>query len=485
MSTATVPPDSTARISELRERFVHWLRPSTLEEDYEVSDVEGTVPREIHGSLFRNGPSQRQSPPEGAEALHLFDGDGLVRAFRFEDGRVRVQTRFVRTESFDLEQQQGRYCMNGVNLVAENPLEEVPREQPNTNVILHGGRLLALVENAAPFEIDRDTLAPIGRFDYDGRMVGFTTSAHPKVDGRTGQMLIHGYQPFEPHASLYAVEPDGRVSLAEVVETPWPSMMHDMAISENHVVLPLPPVVIDFEALASGTPFGSAIAWEPERGLKFGVRLREAGGEVRWFDAPTPAFLFHPGNAYERDGVIHMDACVYLAGERAMSELASMRRGELNGGLHPVPFGYEFDLATGECREQQYSDRLAEFPRLDDRLVGYENRWGYAATSRPDAISHPDATFSGLLKYDRTGGATVEARLPAAHWTGEPVFVPRHADAAEDDGFVLSVVYDGPNDRSGIWIFDAQDFAGQPLAKLWLRNRLPLGFHGNFSPGVV
>jgi carotenoid cleavage dioxygenase len=484
MTTASEIPTS-APVDTVRGQFVRWLRPSTCEESYEIRDIEGEVPREIHGTLFRNGPSQRQLPPEGAEALHLFDGDGFVRAFRFEDGRVHLKTSFVRTPSFELEQQAGRYCMGGVSLVAENPLQEVPREQPNTNVVLHGGRLLALVENSAPFEIDPKTLGPIGRHDFGGRMVGFTTSAHPKIDGRSGQLWIHGYQPIEPYASLYAIDPDGSVALAETLDTPWPGMLHDMAISENHVILPLPPVVIDFEVLAAGGVFRDAISWEPERGLKFGIRSREPGAPVRWFDAPTPVFTFHPGNAFERDGVIHMDACMYLDGEGALRELASIRRGELDGGLHPVPFGYEFDLATGECRERQFSDRLAEFPRIDDRRVGHENRWGYAATSRPDATSHPDATFSGLLKYDRTGGPTVEATLPPAHWTGEPVFVPRSADAAEDDGFVLSVVYDGPNDRSCLQILDARNFDGEPLAKLWLRNRVPLGFHGNFASGVV
>jgi carotenoid cleavage dioxygenase len=298
-------------------------------------------------------------------------------------------------------------------------------------------------------------------------------------------MVIHGYQPVEPFASLYIVEADGTVSLAEAVDTPWPSMMHDFAITTDHAILPLMPLVFDIDVMAAGGNFGAALKWQEQRGLKFGIRSLEPGSPVRWFDAPTPAFTFHPGNAYEQDGVIYMDACMYLDGAKTLRELASVRNGEIDGGLHAVPFAYEFDLATGECRERQLSDRLAEFPRIDDRLVGHRNRWGYATTNRPDAVSRPDATWTGLLKYDRGGGPAVENVLPHAHWTGEPVFVPRSSTAAEDDGFVLSVVYDGPNDRSCLQILDARNFDRDPLAKLWLDHRVPLGFHGNFAPGVL
>jgi carotenoid cleavage dioxygenase-like enzyme len=48
--------------------------------------------------------------------------------------------------------------------------------------------------------------------------------------------------------------------------------------------------------------------------------------------------------------------------------------------------------------------------------------------------------------------------------TGEPVFVPRDANAAEGDGFVLAVVYRGNDNRSDLAVFDAQDVAKGPIA---------------------
>jgi carotenoid cleavage dioxygenase-like enzyme len=68
---------------------------------------------------------------------------------------------------------------------------------------------------------------------------------------------------------------------------------------------------------------------------------------------------------------------------------------------------------------------------------------------------------------------------------GEPVFVPRAADADEDDGFVLTVVYDAPEDTSYLAILDARNVDAEPVATARVRDRVPMGFHGNFAPGVV
>ncbi len=472
------------RPDTIRDHFMQWLRPVSEEDAYEITEVIGEIPRALRGTLYRNGPSQRQLPPEGAEAMHLFGGDGYVQAIRFEDGRARFQSSFVRTQSFLAEQEEGRFCMPGLQLGCEDPIEE-QRVMPNTSIVYHAGRLFALVENASPFELDPETLEPMGHWDYDGRMIGMSTTAHPKIDGRTGQMLIHGYQPVEPYVGVYAVEPDGRVSMAEALEAPWPSMMHDFGLSEHHMILPLCPVYFDAQALAEGKGFDEAVGWRDDLPLKFGIRGREPGSPVQWFEAPTPGYIFHPGNAYEEDGVIYMDACTYLDGKGLLSDLSTIRSGRLTGGLQAVPFLYEFDLATGECRNRQLSDRKVEFPRIDDRLVGFKNRWGYCAADREGAVSLIDGTFTSILKYDRMGGSTVSHDLPEAHWGGEPVFAALGDDAAEDEGVVLSLVYDGPNDRSWIYILDAQHIDSEPLARLGLRQRVPLGFHGNFVPGVV
>lgn len=469
--------------NEANEMFAAISRPNPVETDYEITNIEGEIPRELNGTLYRNGPNQKTAPAAGNRALHFFDGDALINAIRFDDGKASCRGRFAQTESFLREQKEGVYCMGGGNLLADKVLEDPPPGiQPNTNVVSHAGRLFALVENAPPFELDPISLESVGPWRYDDKMLGMATTAHPKIDRKTGQMWIHGYQPIEPYVQLYAVEQDGSVSLAEAIDAPWPSMMHDFAITENYVIFPLGSVYFDIQAIAEGGTFGDALKARPDLNMKFGIRRREAGSETRWFDAPSSAYMFHPGNAYEEDGKIFMDACTYEDPQRLLDSLGSIRNAVDCDGFIAHPYLYEFDLASGTCKETKLSDISAEFPRIDDRLIGYKNRWGYAATGEPGEDAGSFARR--ITKYDRQGGPSVDRPIVHGQWVGEPVFVPRCEGAEEDDGFVLNQLFDAVGDRSAIEIHDARAIGAEPLARLWLDERVPVGFHGNWLQAV-
>ena len=70
-----------------------------------------------------------------------------------------------------------------------------------------------------------------------------------------------------------------------------------------------------------------------------------------------------------------------------------------------------------------------------------------------------------------------EERIP-----GEPAFVARHGATREDDGFLLTYVYDQPTDSSEFVVLDATDMAGEALARVPLPQRVPFGFHGSWIP---
>ena len=61
--------------------------------------------------------------------------------------------------------------------------------------------------------------------------------------------------------------------------------------------------------------------------------------------------------------------------------------------------------------------------------------------------------------------------------------MPRRADAAEGDGWVLSVIYRGDEARSDLAVFEATDIAKGPVALAHLSSKVPAGFHGNWRPG--
>ena len=68
----------------------------------EAPIVEGAIPRELKGSLYRNGPGLDERG--GLRKPHLLDGDGLVQRLAFADGAAHYQNAFVRTEKFVAEE---------------------------------------------------------------------------------------------------------------------------------------------------------------------------------------------------------------------------------------------------------------------------------------------------------------------------------------------------------------------------------------------
>jgi carotenoid cleavage dioxygenase-like enzyme len=85
-----------------------------------------------------------------------------------------------------------------------------------------------------------------------------------------------------------------------------------------------------------------------------------------------------------------------------------------------------------------------------------------------------------VLKHDLEA-ATVQAHEFGRDATaGEAVFAPAAPDAAEDDGYVMAFVHDPDRGAADLVILAAQDFAGEPVARVHLPTRIPLGFHGSW-----
>jgi len=62
----------------------------------------------------------------------------------------------------------------------------------------------------------------------------------------------------------------------------------------------------------------------------------------------------------------------------------------------------------------------------------------------------------------------------------ECVFIPRSADAAEGDGYVMAMVNRGDLPATELVILDTNSFAGPPVAVVRLPLVLKAGIHGNW-----
>src|SRR5207249_3161064 len=95
-----------------------------------------------------------------------------------------------------------------------------------------------------------------------------------------------------------------------------------------------------------------------------------------------------------------------------------------------------------------------EFPRVDERRNGRPYRYAYTVEYRE--FGPAGLPGSSLLRcYDVEAGTSVAKDFGVRYVPGEPVFVPKSADAAEQDGWVLALRYDRELDQSVCGVPDA------------------------------
>jgi carotenoid cleavage dioxygenase-like enzyme len=413
--------------------------------------VEGAIPAELDGWYLRNGPNPRQA------TAHWFTGDGMIHGVRIEGGRAAwYRNRWVRTDSFN----------DDFPLYNADGTRNLRASVANTHVVTHAGKTLALVESSLPYEISND-LETLGAYDFGGKLVDSMT-AHPKICPTTGELHFFGYGSiFEPYVTYRRADANGELTINRPLDVKGHTMMHDFALTAEHVVFMDLPLVFNLDVAIKGEG-DMPYRWSDEYGARLGVMRRDDPfGPVRWFDIDS-CYVFHVANAYEktsaRGTVISLQAVRY-------PELWRDTGGfDADGAL----WSWTVDLQTGTVTERQLDDRAVEFPRIDDRLATLPARY---------AVSVGDGR---LVRYDLTTGDAVEHAFGTAQSPGGPgeaVFVPGSGTADESNGWYIGYVYDPARDGSDLVIIDASDFAAQPVARIKLPHRVPYGFHGNWITG--
>ncbi len=138
---------------------------------------------------------------------------------------------------------------------------------------------------------------------------------------------------------------------------------------------------------------------------------------------------------------------------------------------------WRFNLTTGQVSEKPLDDALTDFPRIHEGRLGYKARYGYSARLIPTT---PNAVplFDGILKYDVLGADIDFHGYGPKRYGGEAVFVPRANATDEDDGYLVTFVYDANTECSELIVADAQHMDTDPIARVMMPQRVPFGFHG-------
>ena len=476
------PPDAPDWIWGVDHPYLHGVfAPTAREYAAENLAVEGELPADLSGAYVLNGPSQRFAPPN---KYHYYDGDAMLRAIYFRDGRATFRQRWVRNEAFVAEDIAGKAIWPGLAGPYNFALPGSPiKDTSNTDLVFYNGGLLSLWYMAGqPYRIDPLTLETIGRERFGGGLT-HSLSAHSKVDPRTGELFWFTYGNEPPYMRYGVASASGAPIHDVAIDLPGPRSPHDLGLTEHYAILHDLPLFQDADLLAKTNR--RVIRFHRDVPARFGV-IPRIGRDVQWFEA-EPCYILHLVNCWEDGDWIHQTGCRIANPERPTDPedgrlgnvLAYRRR------RHEL-YRWSFNLRTGAVKEGAIDDANTEFPRINPHYLGRKSRLSFnqlLPIPGPTGLSGRCQTFDALVRYDTDTGANQRWEYGAGVFGNEAPVAPRPGATREDDAYVVTFVTDTADWSSACLVFDAADIGRGPIAKLRIPHRISAGFHAAWLPG--
>ena len=437
------------------------------EHGFEPLRVEGAIPHELRGTLYRVGPALFEL--FGRRYAHPFEADGAVTAVRFAVGRAQGAVRVVVGADLAEERRRGHPLYGSIAPWPRrlwNGLRARSKNAANTALLAWQGELLALYEANRPTRIAPDDLATRGETDLGGVVHG-GFSAHPHAVLARGALYNFGlrYGP-RTHVDFFELPFRGSARLIGSRKLRRPVMLHDFVATERHLVLFVSPVEVDVaRGLLGLGSFGGLFQWRPEHGTEVIVVPIDRPDDTVTF-VTDASWQWHFAGGQERDGQIVLHRIHYddFASFEQLGEGGRAGTGRLHRTV--------LDVARRRMRSEPLWDVPCEFPRVDERHP----------TPRHVFVMAQEAGRRAVARVDLEGGSPTRWLCGEGERPSEAVFVPRAASGEEGDGWLLTLVYDPSRHQSHVVVLDARNLGEGPVARAWFDHHVPMTFHGLWWP---
>lgn len=441
--------------------------------------ISGIIPTGLRGSLYRNGAARLE---RGEQRVgHWFDGDGAVLAVHFTDVGASAVYRYVQTAGYQAEEQAQKFLFGGYGMIPAGPIWKrlglSNKNCANTSVMALPDKLLTLWEGGQPHALDLQTLDTFGLDHLGGLGEGGTYSAHPKRDPLTGDIYNFGVA-YGRKGLLYVYRSDrtGQIQKQNKIVLDSLPLIHDFVLAGRYLVFFIPPVQMNpLPYLAGMKSFSDSLSWQPEKGTQVLVIDRETLTVVSRGET-EPWFQWHFGNGcVDTSGSVVLDVVRYedFHNNQRLKEVAT---GQLHTPAEGTLWQIRLDPRSGKVTAMhQVVARDCESPTVAPNQVGQPWRFTYLLVdARGNYVK--EEWFRAIARFDYQTEILTIADLGDNRYPISPIYAP---DAQNpDQGWILSVVFDGDRCCSEVWIFDAAHLDAEPVCRLELPSVIPLGFDG-------
>lgn len=472
-TTTTVRPKAWVRaIAQPAEEFP--LTPLAV--------LSGSIPADLRGSLYRNGPGRLER--QGQRVGHWFDGDGAVLAVHFGEGQAQATYRYVKSAGYVEEEKADQFLYSGYGSLAPGPIWQRWRAQlknaGNTSVLALPDKLLALWEGGWPHHMDPQTLETLGVDALDKLEANEPYSAHPKRHPQTGHIFNFGVVAgANAVLNVYRSSPSGQIEQKNSIPLNGIPLIHDFVLADRYLVFCVPPVRLNpLPAVLGFQSFSDALMWQPRQGTQLVVVDAETL-EVVSSEATDPWYQWHFGKGFvNKDGDVVLDVVRYPDFD-TNQQLKEYVAGEMTTPAIGQLWQICLDPQTARVRAQTcLVAQHCEFPNVsaNQPLAAAPT---YLSIHLPGK-ENTGEIFGAIARFDPDTAKLTTADAGADCYPSEPIYVPQGATTSE--GWILTVVYDGSQHQSELWIYASDRLTDDPVCQLQLPSVIPPSFHGTWQP---
>ncbi len=469
--------------SQNRSDRISWKanRGTQFEGKWEPSLIEGQIPAQLSGKLFRIGPGSKKT--QHTELGHYFDGDALLTSVTFMKGEVFGNSKFIQTDERKAEIAAGKMLYHDYGTSSPNRSKGF-KNSPNIHFVKINNEFLALSEASHPYAVDPENLETKGVYNFESQLdKNMSFTAHPKLDPLTGNTFAYGItRSISPKLKIIKIEnKTGKVSELYSVGIGGFFPIHDMLMTENHLVFVVSPLKVNLTGAALGTkPISELLEYRKTDPLRILIFKKSGSGSMVEIKSQPSGLIFHNCNAFEDPVSKNLILDSIIADDHSAFEVfKSWSKQKMPKGPGSWITRFEIDLTTNKLikREKISDGKPADFPCMDSRMMGQSTRYYYTLEGHRE--SDPLA-FDHLVAWDLETQIATRVQCEVHQLFGEPVFVPMPNSRAgeNENAWILHLGYDSLKDQTFLDIRSSINL--ELKARVWFGLFLPIGFHGSF-----
>ncbi|XP_078701314.1 beta,beta-carotene 15,15'-dioxygenase-like [Branchiostoma floridae x Branchiostoma belcheri] len=468
-------------------------------------DSNNSVPTWLEGTLVRNAPGLFELG--GRSAIHIFDGFAKIHSVEIGQHQINFSAAFLDTGSYTRSKKANRYAPEvtffGVD-PAFNELERIeafkyPYDNTDVNVWKYGqgedSVYAALTDGWVYTKFDSDTLKTLGVSIPSVNGVHMSqvvqSCAHPIVEPGTtnniNYLMVPSLLPGQKHQHyVLRIKDLDNYEILASFQTDKPSYMHSFALTENYAIFFAQPAYFNFMKIVETAMVD--IDWLPEEKTTV-ILANIKTGEIERLQTDA-LFFTHHVNAYEtNDGTIVADVVQFEEGFSVFAEYKLPMLRNITS-LHNKPaksrlYRYTIDLASKTVQTKTFRSESPlqdflykiELPIINEKYRTKHYCYVYGVILDFSPSSPLNGSFAIVKKDLCTPGNDLYWYHPN-HYVSEPSFVGNPDGKDEDDGVLLSAVFDADRRASYLLILDCKTM--KTVNTAYMPTYIPFGFHGRF-----